>query len=359
MSKTHYGYDIRVAACLQCGAPLDVGVHGGKVTCAYCNTPNLVRRRDDQRDRATAQPSTAQARGMSEAERLQLLRGQDQRPLVIPAAFRPWMRGQELHPTHLRAAMQTWIATRKALVTGPGGMTSAIESERLFILTLLLAPLLGANHERAMLETAVDTLTDRTHRDVLRCRLAHHAALEGDGKAASQWLEPVDPRPLSLMADTAYRLALCYLALVQRNADVVFQQLGRNEGDVPIFDGHDQEALLLRCHALETTGQGGQAVARLRHHLEDEGAFAPSAAWPFTTPASPSVPPPTPSSKPRKSPSMKNAFDRHSCPPPSTSSPLWAFSSPSLLSLGMPPVGFRSRANIEPRGPSPGRSRGR
>ncbi|MEM6787365.1 MAG: hypothetical protein AAF928_13345 [Myxococcota bacterium] len=275
MSKTYYGYDIRVAACLQCGAPLDVGVHGGKVTCAYCNTPNLVRRRDDQRDRATAQPSAAQARGMSEAERLQLLRGQDQRPLVIPPAFRQWMRGQELHPTYLRAALQAWLTTRKALVTGPGGMTSAIESERLFILTLLLAPLLGANHERALLETAVDTLTDRTHRDVLRCRLAHHAALEGDGKAAYQWLEPVDPRPFSLMADTAYRLAVCYLALVQRNADVVFQQLGRNEGDVPIFDGHDQEALLLRCHAFELTGAGAESYDRLRHHLEDEGAFAP------------------------------------------------------------------------------------
>lgn len=254
--------------CIHCGAPLDVGVDGGRVVCEYCQTPNLVRRRDDGRDRAQAARSAASK--LSESERLEKLRWQDRKPMAVPDRIRGWMVGHALDPRHRGDALREWVAMRRTVVEG----STAHGSESLFALTTLLAPLLDAHHERALLENAVDVLDDRVHRNVLRCRLAHHAAVGGDQKAAEAWLAPVDPRPLSLRADTAYRLAVGYVALTRGVPQGVFQQLGRDAEDVPIFDGYDDEASLLRCHAYEVSGQPQEATRRLSARLRDPRSFA-------------------------------------------------------------------------------------
>ena len=262
MSKTHYGYDIRTALCLNCGAPLDVDVQGGKVVCEYCATPNLVRRRRDQKDQRH-KTIIAQRPAIPESERLRQLARQDFRPLQLPPALQAWARNGELLLHHQKPALQSWL--QYCMVMRRGGGT--IEAQYLFALTLLLSPTLEDRHERALLENAVDVLPDINHRNIIRCRLAHHAAVEGDQQAAEKWLSPVDPRPRDLMADTAYRFAVCYIALTRGQPQGVFQQLGQHEGDVPIFDGYDEEAFLLRCHALEAKGEQKEAFRRIGQRL--------------------------------------------------------------------------------------------
>jgi len=66
------------------------------------------------------------------------------------------------------------------------------ENERLFHLTLLLAPQLEPRQQRAFLESAVEVMPTMRHRQVVRCVLAEQAVLSGELDAADQWLSAFD-----------------------------------------------------------------------------------------------------------------------------------------------------------------------
>jgi hypothetical protein len=248
MGKTIFSHELRLAMCANCGAPLEVAVDGGMTKCGYCHQVNRLDRRDESRDRTEAQQ--AQAQPLSESARMEMLRAQDNVPLVPPPDLARLLLAGAIPPAGVQPALAEWVATRNRVQHG----APFVEQERLFHLTLLLAPGLSDRHERALLENAVEILPDSRHRQVLRCRLAHKAVLAGDHDAARDWLEPCNPRPVDLRMDTAYRLASSYLATAQREWPKVLALLGHRPDDVPIADGHDTEAAVLRANAMEKSG---------------------------------------------------------------------------------------------------------
>ncbi|MBI5536405.1 MAG: hypothetical protein HY898_27030 [Deltaproteobacteria bacterium] len=257
---TVFSRSTRVLACNNCGAPLDVGVQAGAHRCAYCQATNQV---SDRVDSMPGAPGLVDTSSVSEAERIQRLREQDAKVWQTPPGLEDYLLGDDLTAEKLAAARQQWLTARRALQTG----ASFAEAERLFHLTLILAPTLPDRECRALLESAIELLPDEGFRQVLRCRLAQAAVIAGDVAAAEEWLALVNPRPLMLLTDTAYRIAASHVLRAKGLYPNVLAILGHRAGDVPILDAFEFEAVLLRCDAMENTGQLPAAAAALREHL--------------------------------------------------------------------------------------------
>lgn len=269
MIPMSYSHQVRILLCAECGAPLDAGVDGGALRCEYCSTTNQVPRRNEDADIAEAQQARDAA--LDESERVERLRQQDKQPTALPESLAPFLRGSELDPQQATAAAQDWTVTRKMLEQ-TGEFTA---SERLFHLTLLVAPTLEPNRRRAMIENAVELLPDRRHRQILRAELTRLAVRASDLESAEQWLRPCNARSSDLRMDTAYRIAAAYLATGRQDHLQVLALLGRHPEDIPIADGHDDEASALRANATEAMARGDssgaqQASALLQSAIESD-----------------------------------------------------------------------------------------
>jgi hypothetical protein len=117
--------------------------------------------------------------------------------------------------------------------------------------------------ERAVLETALDLLSDAGHRHLVRCRLAREAVSLGDLEAAQAWLDECDPAPELIDLDSAYRLALAEVHHARRNPSGVLTTVGAQAGNVPIHPTVDFDVSLLRVHALEVLGHREEARGQL------------------------------------------------------------------------------------------------
>jgi hypothetical protein len=261
MTTTLYSHALRLIVCANCGAPMEVEVGGGQAKCRYCDAVNMLAKRDETRDIAQAQQGMDSR--MSEAERLDVLRSQDNRPIIVPPSLERYLMGGLMAAQHVQAASADWRWTCRQVQEG----APLAEQDRLFHLTLMLCAAMDDRHERALLENALEVLPDPRHRQILRCNLAHHAVMAGDLPAAHDWLKPCNPRPTDLRMDTAFRLASSYLATAEGHPRKVLALLGSRTGDVPIADGHDEEAELLRANAIERDGHLQMAVEALQHHM--------------------------------------------------------------------------------------------
>jgi hypothetical protein len=258
-----FSHEVRVLLCAACGAPLDASLEGGSTPCRYCNAINLLERRNEDGDIAEAEQARAAA--LDESERIERLRQQDGQPMALPPGLQPFLCGRGLAPERAAAAVEDWSTTRKMLEQ----TQEFTASERLFHLTLLVAPTLEPNRRRAMIENAVELLPDRRHRQVLRAELCQLAVRSGDLEAAERWLRPCNSRSSDLRMDTAYRLAAGYLALGRGEFLQVLALLGRQANDLPIADGSDVDATALRATATEAlSGASEQGVRQCREQLE-------------------------------------------------------------------------------------------
>ncbi len=254
-----FAFETRVLSCVQCGAPVQGSAQGGTVTCSYCQTANQIVARDDRSEAAAA----AEPAAMSEAERFASLRSQEGSPIPTPPAL------QHLFPKGLEAtpgpaAQEEWKRARDECAQGASGFAAA---ERLYFLTLALSTRMGGAHERsrqrAMIETALDHLEDRHHRQVLHSLLAQEAARDGDVQSAEQWLTLSSPHSDDLRADTAYRVAKALVATRKGDFGAVLAVLGSHALDVPIAEEHDDLCALLRANASERAGELQVAVEQL------------------------------------------------------------------------------------------------
>ena len=269
MPSSLFSRDSRVLLCTHCGAPLDVHVEDGDVRCEHCHAVVRFARRDEQQD--AAERHAGEALAIGEPERLDLLRAQDHQPsaLVPPPSLEPFLKAGEVPGARVRSALAHWVALRRRVqASDPLG-----ESSQLFHLTLLLAPRLDARDERALLESALEALSDKRHRQVLRCRLAEGAVLAGDCQAAAEWLETCNQRCTDLHADSAFRLAACCVATARGAFGFVLELLGSNLDEVPIIDGRDVEAAILRANALERSGQLDSARQQLVALVQRDARF--------------------------------------------------------------------------------------
>jgi len=257
VAQTLYSHALRILTCAQCGAPVDASAGGGSVTCAYCHAVSHFTRRDESEDLSAAQ--AGRAAEISEQERYARLRQQDQQPPALPPQLAAWLVDGHLPTERVGEAERAWREARAEIAITP----SFPVCERLYHLTVMLAPHLDERRRRATLETAIETLPDAGHRHVLRCSLAREAAKVGDLAAAEAWLAPVNPRPTDLEQDTAYRLAAATLACARHEPAKVAELLGFRRDDVPLENRSEVACWMLRIDALEKLGRAHDAHAEM------------------------------------------------------------------------------------------------
>lgn len=254
---TIYDHELRVLACLECGAPLRARISGGLVGCTYCGATHELAPRVER--------AITSDRTLGESERVARLREQAGSAEPEPPSIAELLTSGHLPAERADDARASWRAARRALVAhGEFG-----ESERLFHLTRVLLPHCDDATRRAVLETALDLLTDDRHRHVLRCELAMGAARIGELEAADAWLEHVDRRPVDLLMDSAVRAALATVATVRDRPAEVLAVLGRISSDLPVSGPYADTIELLRIHALERSDAGEEALAAHRAFFVD------------------------------------------------------------------------------------------
>ncbi len=106
------------------------------------------------------------------------------------------------------------------------------------------------------------------HEQVFRCTLARSAARLGDIASAAGWLKGCDPYADDIHMDTAYRMSAAVLCTTRKDWAGVLRQLGNDIDDVPIADGSDELAAMVRANAHEKMGQVPTAVDQLRRVMQ-------------------------------------------------------------------------------------------
>jgi hypothetical protein len=265
-ATTIFDIAIRMLECQACGAPIAAPIGGGQVSCEYCRAVNSISVR-------RADAPSAPASMTSEVARLGRLKAQLDHPIGGHAYSldRPPLGWGDGPPTVERLE-GAWQRAKLA----PGA--SPEEQRTLFWLAMKLADARqtrGQQREaRATLETALDRLSDGGHRHLIRCHLSADALSQRDLEAADGWLRECDAAPEVLELDTAYRVALAWLRLMQGDASAVLAVVGTRDGDIPIHPAHASTMGRVRVHALEMLGHAREADAELEvlaaRHGENE-----------------------------------------------------------------------------------------
>ena len=250
----------RATLCASCAGPFEVPEAGGRVTCPSCGAAHELPPRELKRLRFEAPTD--------EARRLELLRGQEGKPLLPPPEFAPLADGGELPEWKVDEAWSAWQgARRESRATG-----DAAAGDRLAFLTLLLQNRSAdlppdAPRKRAMQESALEALTLPRQRQLFLARLARSACRAEDRRSAEAWLALCDPRADDLFADSEWRLTRAYIDTFRRDWPAVLRVLGAAAGELPIHDACRNFVGVLRAHALEHSGRAEEAVTELARRM--------------------------------------------------------------------------------------------
>lgn len=272
-----FSHSLRILTCASCGGPIEGALAGGVVRCSYCGAENGFAPRDEREAlTAAAQPLT-----MSEMERVGRLREQkaSEAHAEVPPSLSELV-DPEGRPRvdRMDFAKRRWLVVRGDATRAPTFATS----EQLLLLTTWIVPCGKPGAERAILETAIELVSDDGHRYILRCLLARYAAAAGELDAAEEWLALCHPRPLELRMDTAYRLAAATLAMVRDDLEAVLSTLA--EG-TPLSADFEVDCALLRIHALDLLGRRDDALAECARLTASEGQKGVIAALRRAVPA--------------------------------------------------------------------------
>jgi DNA-directed RNA polymerase subunit RPC12/RpoP len=270
MATTVFDAGVRTVECKQCGAPFEMPSVGGQHRCSYCNAVNVIATR----------ASDFRARGASamadDVARMSRLQAQLAHPVTGHAydLQRPPV-GWTDQAANSHLAFDRLQREWGKLKWAASGSPAPEEQRHLLWLSFRLADIYARTNrplqKRAVLETALDLLSDAGHRHLVRCRLARESISLGDLAAAEAWLQECDPAPELVDLDTAYRLAMAELRHAQRNPHGMLSVIGAQPGDVPIHASAQRDLGLLRAHALEVLGQQEVAVKQLRELAGTEG----------------------------------------------------------------------------------------
>ncbi len=268
MTTASFDIHIRTLECKRCGAPVATDQRGGEITCRYCGTVNVLPTR-----RAAAGAGVVRSLA-DEVARLSRLQAQLVNPISAHAYDMDqlpmgWRAGEVHKPAGMERATGEWRSAR----ANPSAI--AEEQRKLCWLTLALAeghrragePLKA----RAVLETALETLADDGHRQLVRCQLAVSAIDEGDLESAAGWLAECDPYPEVLELDSAYREAQAQLHARRGDAQALLNVVGARATDIPIAPEHARDVALLRVHGLELAGHAAEADAEVVRAAGDHG----------------------------------------------------------------------------------------
>lgn len=262
-----FDFDIRLHLCLWCGAPLEVPVAGGAISCSYCDASMTVTPRDIQA-RTLAQPRSVD--DPKERARLDSLWQQwrdydDSRNRYsldnAPEGLR--IDGFDVSD-NTKAFLQEEL---RRLVLLPRKQQESEHDRRLFWVTQRLANLwsMTGEHVRkhATLETAIESLQDPGFRQIAYQDLAASALAHRNNEAGYAWLAQCELAPTELPVDTGLRLSLARLYHARRDWSAVLEVIGQNAYQIPIKPSSMPTVSLTRSGTLEALGLGAAAETEM------------------------------------------------------------------------------------------------
>lgn len=258
-----FGYAFRAVLCPRCGAPVSAPATGGAASCSHCGAGAQVSPRDE-RPLSQIEPAPP----IPEPERIMRLRAQVGRPLVPPPSLMTLLQDGQLAPWKAQEAWALWQGLRNELAAAP----RVDAAETFFFLTLLLAAAETAPpRKRALVETALDLLPLKRHRQALRCLLARDAARAFDIASARAWIGPCDGRSDDIESDSDYRFAFAFIATIERRYADVLGALGPGPHEIPIAMSKAAACSALRANAYEKQGALDAAAAVLQAEIQAAG----------------------------------------------------------------------------------------
>ncbi|MEM7158907.1 MAG: hypothetical protein AAF799_39080 [Myxococcota bacterium] len=258
-----YDTSIRVLACPGCGAPVDVALDGGKVQCGYCGVAAVYSTRPGA-------PAVVQSM-VPESERLERLRAQVGREEPIPDDMKPFLSG----PMDAQRREQAEVMLRSARAQAGSDTRDGTVHWLTVALYNAYAGPENARRQRALLETATETLATSSRRQVLLGMLARNAARTGELAAAEHWLSQMDPQSTLLPAFSAHRLTRAYVDTVRADYPGVLDALGEELIDVPLSGGDTLMASVLRANAHERLGDAPTGAAQIAAYMKKAPPFRP------------------------------------------------------------------------------------
>jgi uncharacterized Zn finger protein (UPF0148 family) len=255
MAHGAFDLEIRMYRCESCGAPLEVPLEGGDVTCDFCGARHVVHRRQEERPTSVLQ---------------------DPLPESVVEAYVEAAKSRKT----LEACEAWW---REELARHVPGHR---ESEaRLYLIAEWLWAWYVSRGDRrrarALFEALLDVLRGPELRTLVRLAAAREAARCGEVENAEAWLARCDAACLAVL-DGDRRVTEAVIAQMKGRWDEMLRVLGERVGEVPFIKRNARLAAVLRAHALEQLGREEDAVrqglAAVRNDAETLNVFAFQAA---------------------------------------------------------------------------------
>lgn len=273
MSNT-FDASIRSLLCARCGAPLQVPLAGGRVTCAYCRTSAEIgsARVDPLHLAAIGGPELDEA--ARERARLISLRAQAATYnsstniyafYEAPPGLEHFDAIAEDDPGKLHLLHQAFVDASRRCEATSGSL--GVQRHVYWLARKLLQMHTHAQdmgRGRVYLETSRELLTDPGYQQLLRCAMANLARDGGDLAAAEAWLATCDPHPALLDLDSDYRTSRARIAIQREEWTAVLDLVGETHASQPFEPSSVPQVTLFRVLALAATGAPSEAEAELR-----------------------------------------------------------------------------------------------
>ncbi|MEX1368292.1 MAG: hypothetical protein AB1Z98_34495 [Nannocystaceae bacterium] len=241
-----FDFTVRATTCINCGAPARVPPEGGTIECGHCRSTLVVAPRRSEAALPDAPPLPASAYDLAA-----FMASTD-------TAGKPW-------PETIPVFQRLWDQARRDPDRDGGAP--------LFGATLMLSSGHGAVGDqvkrRAVLETALELLSDRGHRCIVRCHLARAASRLGEREAAQAWLSPCEPQGLAEAAAEQIRLTEASLANARGDHARVLELIAPGRAATGASASLGAQ---LRIDSLEKTGEHLRARTELAIAISRHGA---------------------------------------------------------------------------------------
>jgi len=286
-----YDLELRVLSCDVCGAPFEALPDGGSVTCSYCGTTMVIGRRKLDPVRL--------GHALTGAARIAKLRLQSGRPLPDnPYSTQQPPPGCETLTRSGQPAVIEQLAVRFREAVALVRADPAFDHQRLLWWCATMLNQGYGMHDkhlerRAVLERAIEEITDPGFRHMLFVNLAGAAARFGEIDAAHEWIGKCDPAPEDILLDSGYRIGLASV-LVRENGKAarVLVLVGARIGEVPEAHQYRMMFAVPRIHGYEELERWDDAMAAARAIAADPeighligGALTLNALAPMTAAA--------------------------------------------------------------------------
>jgi len=262
-----FDFEIRLHLCLHCGAPLEVPVLGGAVTCGYCDASMTVTPRAIAA-RVLAHPASADDPGERPriANLWQQWRAYDDSKNRYSLDYAP--DGIEIDGFDVSKKTGSFLEKElRRLAQLPQKHHTADHDRRLFWVTQRLANFWSMTGEpvrkHATLETASERLKDPGFRQIAYQDLARSALSSRNEQAGHSWLAQCDLTPRELAIDTGLRLTLGRLHHLRRDWPTVLDVIGHNAYQIPIKPSAMPTVSLMRAGTLDAFGLAAAAETEL------------------------------------------------------------------------------------------------